>query len=72
MKRGYEWINWGGTWISQKGVYQFKKQMGAKDYPYTYYTHINNPDILKYDPAGVLSIYPDFYVFNFNNPGLLK
>jgi len=72
MKRGFKWINWGGTWVSQEGVYRFKSQMGAKDYPYHYYTKINNPDILKIDPVDVLSMYPDFYVYNFNNTGLLK
>lgn len=72
MKQGYKMINWGGTWVSQEGVYRFKNQMGAKDHPYNYYTQINNPDILQNDPADILSMYPDFYVFNFNNPCLLK
>ena len=29
--------NWGGTWVSQKGVYFFKKRWGTTDYPYKYY-----------------------------------
>lgn len=72
MKRGYKLINWGGTWVSQEGVYRFKNQMGAKDYPYIYYTQVNNPDILQKDHADILSMYPDFYVFNFNNSSVLK
>jgi hypothetical protein len=66
MKQGYKMINWGGTWVSQEGVYRFKNQMGAKDHPYCYYTQINNPDILQKDPADILLMYPEFYVFNFN------
>ena len=72
MQHGYELINWGGTWLSQEGVYRFKKQMGAQDKPYSYYTQINNPDILKVDSTEILSTYPDFYVFNFNNPEIIK
>ncbi len=67
MKQGYKHINWGGTWISQEGVYRFKNQMGAKDYNYSYYTQINNFDILQCKPEEVLTMYPDFYVFNFNS-----
>lgn len=70
--RGYDFINWGGTWISQKGVYDFKSQLGAQDYSYNYYTQINNPDIFHYTEEEVLSIYPNFYVYNFNSRGLIK
>jgi hypothetical protein len=72
MSRGYEWFNWGGTWLSQEGVYNFKKQMGAQDFPYNYYIQINNPDILQKDSGEILSMYPDFYVFNFSAPVLTK
>ena len=72
MRRGYKWLNWGGTWLSQEGVYNFKKQMGAVDRPYNYHIKINKPEILKLDPADILSMYPDFYVFNFNDRSLIK
>lgn len=34
---GYRQWNWGGTWISQEGVYRFKKRWGSIDFPYRYY-----------------------------------
>jgi len=66
MKRHFKWFNWGGTWLTQEGVYRFKKQMGAIDYPYQYYTQINKLDILKKNPDDILKIYNDFYVYNFS------
>jgi hypothetical protein len=35
---GYKQWNWGGTWISQEGVYRFKKRWGSTDFPYGYYS----------------------------------
>jgi hypothetical protein len=67
MRRNYDWFNWGGTWLSQEGVYRFKKQMGAKDFPYYYYTHISDPEILKLNPDYLLNAYSDFYLYNFNH-----
>ena len=26
--KGYKYWNWGGTWLSQKGVFRFKKKNG--------------------------------------------
>jgi hypothetical protein len=40
VKVGYKQWNWGGTWISQEGVYRFKKRWGSTDYPYRYYSKI--------------------------------
>lgn len=37
-KAGYQQWNWGGTWISQEGVYRFKKRWGSNDFPYRYYS----------------------------------
>jgi hypothetical protein len=37
---GYKQWNWGGTWISQEGVYRFKKRWGSNDFPYRYYSKI--------------------------------
>ena len=66
MKHNFKWFNWGGTWLTQKGVYRFKKQMGSADYPYQYYTYIKKQGILDKSPEEILELYPDFYVFNFN------
>lgn len=32
--------NWGGTWLTQDGVYHFKSRWGTRDYPYHYYTRV--------------------------------
>jgi hypothetical protein len=36
--KGFKAWNFGGTWRSQEGVYNFKKSFGAKDHPYFYFT----------------------------------
>ena len=60
--------NWGGTWLSQNGVYQFKSRWGTKDYPYFYHVRV-------VDPAGMLeevredellASYPYFYTIPFS------
>jgi lipid II:glycine glycyltransferase (peptidoglycan interpeptide bridge formation enzyme) len=35
--RGCHYWNWGGTWLSQDGVYLFKKRWGAEENLYGYY-----------------------------------
>jgi len=41
-QKGCKNWNWGGTWLSQEGVYDFKKRWGTSDYPYYYYTYQKN------------------------------
>ncbi len=65
MEEGYHWLNWGGTWHSQEGVYRFKHQMGAQDFPYTYSIQLNQPKLLARPPQDVLRSYEGFYVYNF-------
>lgn len=62
---GYTWWNWGGTWLSQDGVYHFKKRWGTTDHPYYYYTNVYDPEILKYSKEKLLKEYPNFYVVPF-------
>ncbi len=72
-RSGYRWWNWGGTWLSQEGVYRFKKKWGAEEHPYTYYTKINNSALLSCSQEELLSAYPGFYVLPFgklNNTGV--
>ena len=40
-KKGCKNWNWGGTWLSQGGVYDFKKRWGTSDYPYYYLSLIH-------------------------------
>ena len=68
IRRGCRYWNWGGTWLSQKGVYDFKSRWGTTDYPYRYY-------VREYDGANrlrrcsaqrLLAEYPNFYVLPFH------
>lgn len=66
-RRGLRYWNWGGTWVTQNGVYLFKSRWGTKDMPYRYY-------VREY-PAGALlrnaskeelvKGYPMCFVFPF-------
>lgn len=60
--QGFKWWNWGGTWRSQGGVYQFKKRWGTEDYPYLYHVRINDRRVLKASPQDLQAAYPFFYV----------
>jgi len=66
MERGYSNWNWGGTWVSQKGVYEFKKRWGAHEYIYYYYTNVFEKDILYQKRGFFMKEYPGFYIVPFN------
>lgn len=65
-QQGFVWWNWGGTWVSQEGVYKFKSRWGTQDINYHYYITINNKDIYKTSREKLLSEYANFYVIPFN------
>lgn len=44
---GYKNWNWGGTWLTQDGVYDFKKRWGTSEYRYYYFTKVFNNEILN-------------------------
>jgi len=59
--------NWGGTWISQSGVYQFKSRWGTKDYPYRYHIKTNPAlHILNVSKNELFESYPYFYSLPFS------
>ena len=66
VQNGFTWWNWGGTWLTQEGVYRFKKRWGAVDKEYTYYTKINNHDMFNKKKEELLHHYDHFYVIDFN------
>lgn len=66
-RQGFRWWNWGGTWISQEGVYKFKRKWGADDFRYSYYVKVNNTDILETREEDLLQWYPDFFVVPFRS-----
>jgi len=65
VKKGYKYWNWGGTWTSQEGVYDFKKRWGTQDKEYYYYTKIYNERIKYLTKEEILKEYPLFYVLPF-------
>lgn len=59
--------NWGGTWLNQHGVYQFKAKWGTKDFPYNYYTKVKSMDKLSpINKNSILEDYPYFYCLPFS------
>lgn len=65
VERGFANWNWGGTWLTQGGVYDFKKKWGTTDYPYYYYTKLNDSSLKKRTRQELLSLYEGFYVLPF-------
>ena len=63
---GYKNWNWGGTWLTQGGVYDFKKKWGTSEYRYYYYTKLFNEEIYNYDKNFLLSNYQYFYTIPFD------
>jgi len=65
-KRGCKNWNWGGTWLSQTGVYDFKKRWGTSDYPYYYYTKLFNEEVKSSSKDALLEDYSGFFVLPFS------
>lgn len=60
--------NFGGTWKSQAGVYDFKKRWGAEEHIYSYRTKIfNSPILSSRSNDELLELYPGFFVRPFHN-----
>lgn len=68
--RGYRYWNFGGTRDTLKGVYDFKKRWGTKDYPYYYYVskYGDISELLKIGKLNILKEYEYFYVIPFLEP----
>lgn len=67
INKGYMWWNWGGTWRSLNGVYDFKKRWGTEDHSYYYYTKIYNNELAKLSKETILEEYPNFFVIPFGD-----
>ncbi len=63
--RGFSNWNWGGTWLTQNSVYDFKKRWGTIDYPYYYFIKLFNTTLIKQTKEEILKKYPGFYVLPF-------
>jgi hypothetical protein len=67
LERSAKTWNWGGTWLTQNGVYHFKSRWGATDHPYRYYTRVS-PDERRLHGVSRYSMlqgYPWFYTVPF-------
>lgn len=71
IETGKKYYNFGGTWKSQNGVHQFKKQFGAIDWEYYYYitAHDNIDHIIEQDSEALSEAYPGFYVLPYSELG---
>jgi hypothetical protein len=66
MVAGYCQWNWGGTWLSQDGVYAFKKKWGTIDIPYHYFTRLRATQLKYAEREVLLREYPGFFVLPFS------
>ncbi len=64
--KGFRYWNWGGTWLTQKGVYLFKSRWSTVDKNYYYYTKLLNKEVLNYSKQFLLDNYRYFYVLPFD------
>lgn len=66
--KGCTWWNWGGTWLSQDGVYRFKSRWGTSNFPYKYLIkeYKDNHLLRNLSSDDLLAMYPYFYVLPFN------
>lgn len=65
MTKGYVNWNWGGTWLSQGGVYDFKKRWGTREYPYYYYTRVMDKGLVFCESKFLLEHYSGFFLIPF-------
>jgi len=66
VRRGFTRWNWGGTWLSQTGVYDFKSRWGTRDLPYFYYTTLHDEHLLERSQETLLSSFPSYFVVPFS------
>ena len=66
MQKKFNNWNWGGTWPSQRGVYDFKKRWRTSEYSYFYYTRVMNRQLTFCKPTFILDNYPGFFLIPFD------
>ncbi len=66
-RRGCLYWNWGGTWLTQDAVYQFKSRWGTVDLPYFYYVreYEGAEKLRRMTPEQIRREYPYFFVLPF-------
>lgn len=63
--RGFTRWNWGGTWLTQEGVYRFKKKWGADERRYQYYITLNDPALRARTAADLAAAYPWYFTLPY-------
>lgn len=63
--RGFTRWNWGGTWLTQDGVYRFKKKWGAVERRYRYFVTLGDPSLLGRSPEDLSAAYPWYFTVPF-------
>jgi hypothetical protein len=58
--------NWGGTWLSQDGVYRFKKKWGASERPYRYFITLGERSLMQRTPEELSTAYPWYFTLPFD------
>jgi hypothetical protein len=66
VRSGCRWWNWGGTWLTQNTLYDFKRRWGAEDRPYTYLIVAPDDPRPRLRAIGDLAaLFPWYYVFPY-------
>ncbi len=66
VKRRCLFWNWGGTWLSQSGVYRFKSRFGTTDNEYRYYVKVYDDRVFQQSKESLLESFPYCYVLPFD------
>lgn len=68
LERSARTWNWGGTWLTQDGVYHFKSRWGTTDHLYKYYTRVFRDEqrLHSVTQQSLLQGYPWFYTVPFS------
>jgi len=66
IKGGFDTWNWGGTWLVQDGVYDFKKRWGTTQYRYFYFTRLFKAEVRMQTRQALLDDYEGFFVLPFS------
>jgi hypothetical protein len=65
-RRGFTRWNWGGTWLTQEGVYRFKKKWGADERRYRYYIRLNDASLRRRTAAELSAGYPWYFTLPYD------
>lgn len=65
-KRGFTRWNWGGTWLTQEGVYRFKKKWGAVERRYRYFITLNDASLRRRSAAALSAAYPWYFTLPYD------